>query len=623
MPKRASSFNAELNKDFPFLSAKDGAHTVCCTLCNTNFSISHGGRSDINDHIKSKKHKTSQNAQSSSATVTNFFTKKLPSFDEKKLAAAEGTFAYHTVTHNHSFRSMDCTSSLVKKLFDPKFACARTKSEAIVTNVLAAVVIKEVVTQLDQAKFVTIALDTSNHNALKLAPILVRYFLPSLGIKTKILEFQSIQGETSDILSEYVLSVLEKYVLQQKLLGFVADNTNTNFGGAERKGQKNLFKKLTDKMNRNVIGVSCGAHIVHNAAKTACDMLPVDVEIAINKIFSYFHIYTVRVEKLKDFCEFAEVEYKAVLGSGATRWLSLLPAVERTLSLFEALKLFFREEPRCPIFLKNFFDDPCSELWLWFVHNQMSLFNVTLLNIQKEDATASEIVSELNVLKGKLLNRRDEKFLSLKVKSLLRELQSGNNITIEKLQATAASFYQTAFDYIEKWDSHFCPLSTLSWTSLSIAPTWTEVESSLCVFTEFATPMQLSVDDNNLFDEVTCLRNFLSDEKLSEWQQKSTTTSAKWVEVFSTLRSRNILMPNLELLVGFALCIPGTNASIERVFSLMNATWSDDMSRLSVDTLKARLLVKHNFDKTCSEFHEYLLTQPKILEKIHSSAKYS
>jgi hypothetical protein len=56
---------------------------------------------------------------------------------ELDLAAKEGTFAFHTVTHNQSFQSMDCTSTIMQKLFEPKFTCAETKVQAIVVNVLA------------------------------------------------------------------------------------------------------------------------------------------------------------------------------------------------------------------------------------------------------------------------------------------------------------------------------------------------------------------------------------------------------------------------------------------------------------------------------------------------------
>ena len=116
--------------------------------------------------------------------------------EDIKLAAAEGVL----VKHNHSFCSMDCKSKLVKKLFDQKFSSARTKTEAIVFNVLATLAINEMKGQMEQAKLITAALDTSNHNAVKLVLILAQYFSPSLEMETKILDFQSIKGETSDIL---------------------------------------------------------------------------------------------------------------------------------------------------------------------------------------------------------------------------------------------------------------------------------------------------------------------------------------------------------------------------------------------------------------------------------------
>ncbi|MGH0141232.1 UNVERIFIED_CONTAM: hypothetical protein FKN15_073117, partial [Acipenser sinensis] len=43
--------------------------------------------------------------------------------------------------------------------------------------------------------------------------------------------------------------------------------------------------------------------------------------------------------------------------------------------------------------------------------------------------------------------------------------------------------------------------------------------------------------------------------------------------------------------VEFVLCLPGTSAPVERVFSLMNAAWSPDKACLSVTTIKAMLFV--------------------------------
>ena len=86
-------------------------------------------------------------------------------------------------------------------------------------------------------------------------------------------------------------------------MAYCGDNTNCNFGGSSRHGKNNVYIKLNNYLGRELIGVGCNEHILHNAIKTACDCLLIDVEVIIVKIYSYFHISTVRVETLKEFCE--------------------------------------------------------------------------------------------------------------------------------------------------------------------------------------------------------------------------------------------------------------------------------------------------------------------------------
>jgi hypothetical protein len=100
-------------------------------------------------------------------------------------------------------------------------------------------------------------------------------------------------------------------------LGICADNTNSNFGGRRRHGTGNIFYKIKADLGKDLIGVGCAAHIINNSIQTAADCLPVDVMAFISKIYSYFYIYTVRVNELKEFCEFVQVEYKKVLGYSA------------------------------------------------------------------------------------------------------------------------------------------------------------------------------------------------------------------------------------------------------------------------------------------------------------------
>jgi hypothetical protein len=48
----------------------------------------------------------------------------------------EATRTYHPMTCNRTFRCIDYTTSIIKKLFNEKFTCAQSKCKAIIMNIL-------------------------------------------------------------------------------------------------------------------------------------------------------------------------------------------------------------------------------------------------------------------------------------------------------------------------------------------------------------------------------------------------------------------------------------------------------------------------------------------------------
>jgi hypothetical protein len=186
---------------------------------------------------------------------------------ELDLAAKEGTFAFHTVAQIKSFQSMDCTSRIIQKLFEPKFTCAQTKVRAIVVNVLAPLSINQIREELEDAKFTSVMTDSSNHKHTKIVPILVRYFVPQKAVKINILEFTNLSGESSAQLTEHIVCVLEEAKLIDKVVSLSADNNKANFRGAKRRGKNNVFERIRNKIKRHywcglrsIYGTQCRAN---------------------------------------------------------------------------------------------------------------------------------------------------------------------------------------------------------------------------------------------------------------------------------------------------------------------------------------------------------------------------
>ncbi|OWR45109.1 putative calcium channel voltage-dependent alpha2/delta subunit 1 [Danaus plexippus plexippus] len=181
--------------------------------------------------------------------------------------------------------------------------------------------------------------------------------------------------------------------------------------GKTWKGSNNVYSKLNQSLGRQLIGIGCGAHIVYNAIKPAADCLPVDFECIILKIYSFFYIYSVRVEALKEFCDSSETEYHKMLGYSKTRWLALMPALERVIKMSQPLKNYFLSIDKCPNILKTFFENSTSELWLYFLHAQAATFHEAVLKIEVQNVSALESAMEINRLRDNLALKENTIFL--------------------------------------------------------------------------------------------------------------------------------------------------------------------------------------------------------------------
>ncbi|CAJ1074328.1 uncharacterized protein LOC128438617 isoform X2 [Xyrichtys novacula] len=379
-----------------------------------------------------------------------------------------------------------------------------------------------------------------------------------------MLDFVELNGETAKQPAAEILAVTENFTLQDKVVAFSADNTNANSGGLNRKGGVNVRTKVKDSLQRE--------------------------------------------------------KYHNILGHSNVRWLSMLPALESVLKMYAPLKSFFLSEDKCPVVLRRIFEDPNTELWLSFALGNLGIFSDTIEKLEGQDRCAVESAAILKDLEAKLTARHHDDFIPVLARGLLRELEENGVITQQSYLTTSRAFFSTATSYIQPWGKHVDSLNDLNCLLLKKTVQRQDIKNAATRLKEKCP--NVIIHNDNLFDEISALQEFLKSGLLEEWRKAERPLIERWSAAFTHLQENEIPYHNLAKLVSLVMCLPGSNAPVEKIFSLMNDIWTYARNRFTVDSIKAMLLVKTNINIPCQEFMEMLAKDRAILRKIHSSEKY-
>ena len=121
----------------------------------------------------------------------------------------------------------------------------------------------------------------------------------------------------------------------------------------------------------------------------------------------------------------------------------LSPAITRIIEIFPALKSYFLTQDKCPTIIKLFFNDPFSLIWLHFFQSQLKVVCDTVKKIEGDKISACEVAEELEVLCGKIRNRKNQNFLTSKIVSLLHDLKKQNMYDENSFKQNTDMFYDT------------------------------------------------------------------------------------------------------------------------------------------------------------------------------------
>jgi hypothetical protein len=155
-----------------------GQHHAHCILCGNDFNICHGGKYDVEKHLKTKKHVELARLTDSNTKVTSYLQQN--SSADMNIINAEVLFTEFLVEHGLPLAVTDHVGPLFKRMFPDskiaeKYACARTKSSNIV-RCLAEDTSRKIAEAMKTGPF-SIATDGScDYDDKKLYPVCVRYF---------------------------------------------------------------------------------------------------------------------------------------------------------------------------------------------------------------------------------------------------------------------------------------------------------------------------------------------------------------------------------------------------------------------------------------------------------------
>lgn len=259
------------------------------------------------------------------------------------LKVAESGYSYASCSSlNEEFRTMFPDSKIAKS-----FALGADKVSYGIAYGLGPFFHGEVVREVrDTDALYTLSFDeATNDCGSKQLDIHLRWWGTGGRVKNYYFCTYLLGHATAEILKDKILNALNSDELNLKHLIMVSsDGPNVN---------KKLLSILNDHLTSKSNGIghtglvligSCNLHIVHNSFEHGLHQIDNwEIPEFLDAVFKYFHKYAARKEDFEEIQDLLEIEHNEFKRYVNSRWLSLVPVVQRVLQQYEALKHYFLE----------------------------------------------------------------------------------------------------------------------------------------------------------------------------------------------------------------------------------------------------------------------------------------
>ncbi|XP_061738203.1 uncharacterized protein LOC133539903 [Nerophis ophidion] len=603
-------FRNDWKKEFQFIQDSwKGKGYAACNFCRSDISIEHGGRTDILIHERSEKHKAAAAQRHSHSIIMGQLAKCQP----KGVTYAETKMAMLIAASDIPFSFADDFNKSVKDMFpDSEIACQyandRTKATQIMKDAIAPELDKEAVDLCQNQPFALMCDESTSRNTDKEFVILARVCDPKTEeVVTKFLHMPACKVGTAQNLFEALNTVLsDRQIDWRNVVAFNSDNASV------MKGKHNAVVSRIKDVQSSLIDLGCICHLVQLATGCGIEALRQPIEDILSGIYAHFDISAESCEIFKEFVEFTDSETLKLLRYCATSWLSLLTCINRVLNQWDALQAYFAshqdvEKPGKVKTLAEHLTSKKTKFFFLFLSQALKPLAEFNVMFQAEGVMVHRLHREMTSLVRRIMGRflpasliadvplKDVKFKDASLQLRDSELflgaaaQSLLEDNMDELSSSVPTMIKAVRDFFVAVTTNMMtsfPLDNIILQNMTVLDPESRHQFAPNSIIELGKSLpQLRLDLDSLREEVVEYQ-VLGREDLPQEAR---------IDRFWAMLGRHGRFQTLVHLMKALLCVPHSNASSERVFSVVRKIVTENRTGMDNSALNSLLSCKLNF----------------------------
>lgn len=260
---------------------------------------------------------------------------------------AEALWSMKVANSNYSFSSCDGLPKLFQTMFEDSltakdFSMSRTKVSYVITHALGPYFLQQTLKDLDGAYYMLHFDETTTSQVKKQMDVLVRFFSSSTGsVQVRFLHALMFGHAFAEKVTQDLLNLLQNLKLPLTyLLSLSCDGPNAN-----KSIKRKMQAAITDAGSKGLVDIGfCNIHVIHNAFRKGLEKFGSEAEEFCIDLFYFFKLTACRREDFATVQQTLGLDGTHFMRHVQSRWLSLLPSVERVLSQMPAIRKYFLQD---------------------------------------------------------------------------------------------------------------------------------------------------------------------------------------------------------------------------------------------------------------------------------------